>query len=195
MSTKLTPLPKGQALPPVLAGRDTPAVTERVTDFYSAVAELFEAWVARCRSPHTQRAYRADVMSFVTFLELEWPQHATRLLEATVADVQRWRDRMLAEDKAGKTLNRRIASISSFYKFLQAAAAELRLPITVPNPAHAQFISRSSTDARDETRALTAPRARQLLSLPSGDTVLAARDRAILATLSAIVQISLILIV
>jgi site-specific recombinase XerD len=67
-------------------------------------------------------------------------------------------DELLKRDAAPKTLNRRISSLSSFYKYLAAAAAELRLPITVPNLAHAQFISRESTDARDETRALSANR-------------------------------------
>ena len=47
---------------------------------------------------------------------------------------------------APKTINRRISSLSSFYKFLHGAAAELRLPSTVPNPAYAQFISRESSD-------------------------------------------------
>ncbi len=54
------------------------------------------------------------------------------------------------------------------------------LPIVVPNPAHSQFIARSSSDSRDETLALPAARARQLLNLPAGDSVLAYRDRAIL---------------
>src|SRR5437868_11324783 len=77
-------------------------------------------------------------------------------------------------------MNRRISSLSSFYKYLAAAAAELRLPITIPNPAHAQFISRESTDAREETKALSATRARQLMGLPMGDSVIEFRDRAIL---------------
>lgn len=50
----------------------------------------------------------------------------------------------------------------------------------VPNPAHAQFIARESSDARDETQALTLTRARQLMGLPHGESVLAYRDRAIL---------------
>ncbi len=53
---------------------------------------------------------------------------------------------MLEESKAPKTINRRIASLSSFYKYLQGVASEFRLPITVPNPAHAQFIPRGSSD-------------------------------------------------
>ena len=50
----------------------------------------------------------------------------------------------------------------------------------MPNPAHAQFISRESADPVDETRALSAVRARQLIALPAGESVIALRDRAIL---------------
>jgi hypothetical protein len=89
---------------------------------------------------------------------------------------------MMAAAKAPKTLNRRISSLSSFYKYLADAAAELRLPINVPNPAHAQFSARESSDLLEGTRALTATRARQLMGLPAGDEVLDFRDRAILKT-------------
>jgi integrase/recombinase XerC len=167
-------------LPPVLLGRATPAVTAQVEGFYNAVAEIFERWVTRRSSKHTQRAYRRDVMAFCEYLGIEWPDDATRLLAVTVADVLAFRDLMVVEDKAPKTINRRIASLSSLYKYLQGAAAELRLPITVPNPAHAQFIARGTTDPRDERRALSATRARQLVGLPGGDSVLDYRDRAIL---------------
>jgi hypothetical protein len=155
-------------LPPVLAGHATPQVRARAESFYSGVAELFERWVARRPSPHTRRAYRRDVLSFAEFLGLAWPQETARLLLASVADVQRWRDAMLAATKAPKTLNRRISSLSSFYKYLAGAAAELRLPINVPNPAHAQFIARESSDPLEGTRALTASRVRQLMGLPAG---------------------------
>ena len=89
-------------------------------------------------------------MAFVEFLGLRWPDDATRLLAVTVADVLAFRDTIVADDMAPKTVNRRIASLSSFYKYLQGDASELRLPITVPNPAHAQFIARGVTDPRDE---------------------------------------------
>ena len=60
---------------------------------------------------------------------------------------------------------------------LAAAAAELRLPITIPNPAHAQFIARETSDAREETKTLTATRARQLIGLPTDESVTGYRDR------------------
>jgi hypothetical protein len=167
-------------LPPILAGTATPVIRQNVGRFYASVAKIFEAWVARRSSHHTQRAYRSDVMSFVRFLGLQWPQQAPELLRVSIKDVQAFRDRLEEGGAAPKTLNRRISSVSSFYKYLAGAAAELRLPITVPNPAHAQFISRASSDPREETRSLSATRARQLMGLPAGDTLIDFRDRAIL---------------
>jgi len=160
-STELVPVATATLeLPPILAGRQTSAVEAQVRNFYLSVGEIFERWVTRRSSKHTRRAYRQDVMDFVGFLELNWPDESSRLFTVSVADVLAFRERMLADSKAPKTINRRIASLSSFYKYLQGVASEFRLPITVPNPAHAQFISRGSSDPRDETKALSATRAR-----------------------------------
>lgn len=153
---------------------------ERVENFYFSVASIFEAWVARRRSEHTRRAYRGDVMSFVGFMRWKWPDDAIELLSTSILDVQAFKEQMVKESAAPKTINRRISSVSSFYKFLAGAAAELRLPITVPNPAHAQFIGREASDPVDETRALSAARARQLVGMPAGDSLTEFRDRAIL---------------
>lgn len=152
----------------------------RVERFYYSVASIFEAWVQRRPSHHTQRAYRQDFEALIENLKLDWPKESTDLLAVSVADVMAWRDSLEAKGMAPKTVNRRISSVSSFYKYLQAVAAEMRLPIVVPNPAHAQFIGRASQDPVDETKALTATRARQLMGLPQGDDVIAFRDRAIL---------------
>src|SRR5262249_9861808 len=113
-------------------------------------------------------------------LGIRWREGASRLFTVSIAEVLAFRDLMLEEFKAPKTINRRIASLSSFYKYLQGVASEFRLPITIPNRAHAQFIPRGSSDPRDETKALSATRARQLMGLPASDSVLDARDRAIL---------------
>lgn len=167
-------------LPPILAGQVTPEIKERVEHFYFSVAAIFETWVKRRQSRHTRRAYREDVMAFIRFNGIAWPRDCAMLLTVSIVDVQEFRESMLTHGAAPKTLNRRISSLSSFFKYLQGAASELRLPITVPNPAHAQFISRESPDARDETKALSLVRARQLMNLPSGESILDYRDRAIL---------------
>jgi integrase/recombinase XerC len=185
--TEITPARvEPDKLPQLIQGTATPEVLGRVERFYFSVAEAFEAWVTRRTSPHTQRAYRQDMMSFVAFMGITWPENSWELLRATVKDVQAWRDELIADGRAPKTLNRRVSSLSGFSKYLGAAAADLRLPIVVPNPAHAQFIARESTDPVDETRALTVARARQLMAMPGGageaeDQLLAARDRAIVA--------------
>src|SRR3954453_18468059 len=167
-------------LPPILLGRATPAVARQVEQFYNSVAEIFERCDPRRESKHTQRAYKGDVLAFVEYLDLRWPEDATALLMTSVIEVHEFRDMMVQRGMAPKTINRRIASLSSFYKYLQGVASEFRLPITVPNPAHGQFIPRGSSDPRDETKALSATRARQLMGLPSGDTVFDYRDRAII---------------
>lgn len=167
-------------LPPVLAGNLTPEVQARVEHFYSSVSDIFERWVRRCRSPHTRRSYRDGVMSFVRYLGLVWPSEAAGLLVVTVSDTQNYRDWLVERGAAPKTINHRVSALSSFYRYLGMCAAELRLPVIVPNPAHAQFIARASSDPREETQALPAARARQLLSLPAGDSLIECRDRAIL---------------
>jgi site-specific recombinase XerD len=72
-------------------------------------------------------------MAFVAFRGWAWPHDASLLLRASILDVQAFKDHMGKHGGAPKTINPRISSLSSFYKFLSCAAAELRLPITVPN--------------------------------------------------------------
>src|SRR5262249_5763476 len=148
-----------------LLGNGTPQMQQRVERFYRSLAEMFEAWVQRCSSPHTQRAYRADVMTFVAFLGLAWTQEPWELFRVTVPQVQAWRDAMIAQDLAPKPRNRRLSSLAHFYRYLGETAKELRLPINVANPAHAQFVARKTADPREETRALTLARARQLVEM------------------------------
>lgn len=166
--------------PPILLGQHTGEVQKKVEKFYLSLDEILERWFIRRQSPHTQRAYRQDIESLLEFLKISRPDESLQLLRLTVADVQNWRDQLIAEGKAPKTLNRRVSSVSSFFKYLQGVAAELRLPITVPNPAHAQFIARASTDPVHETKYLSATRVRQLMGFPSGQSLVDFRDRAIL---------------
>ena len=183
------------SLPPVLLGRATPEVAAQVASFYRSVAVMLEAWLKRSSNSNTQRTYRRSVLSFIEFLGVSWPtfnpdgslaadsppDDSWRLLQASVADVRGWRDEMQADGQAGATLNARLSALSGFYRFLrETAATELKLPIQVPNPAHAQFIGRESQDPIEPTMPLGITKARKLMSMPKGETVLEARDRAIL---------------
>ena len=99
-------------LPPILTSTKPGRVEERVEQFFLSVAQIFEAWVARRASHHTQRAYRQDVMAFIAFRKIAWPKEATALFQTSVADVHAWRDHLIASGAAPKTLNRRIASVT-----------------------------------------------------------------------------------
>ena len=155
--------------PPLLAGHETEETRQRVESFYGQVAEIFERWVTRSASQHTQRAYRWDVLTFVEFMDWVWLEEGWRFLTATIGNVSSWRELMIEQGRAPKTINRRLASVSSFYKFLAGCASEARLPITVPNPAHVQFVQRLGSDPVHETQSLSATRARQLMGLFTGE--------------------------
>jgi site-specific recombinase XerD len=188
--------PEGlELLPPVLAGDETPAVQARVGRFYASVQAMLQAWLARRQSPNTRLAYRRDVLDFVAFLGLPTESienagrqvetihqdHAWALLQVTVPQVQAWRDYLYHEcNAAPNTLNRRVSSVSGFFRFMRETAAEAKLPITEPNPAHSQFISRETQEPVTPTEALSSTRARQIMSISEGESVLANRNRAVL---------------
>src|ERR1039458_8728652 len=114
--TQLATKGRHAGLPAILIGTQTPAVRRRVESFFFSVASCFDAWVSRRRSPHTQRAYREDVMAFVKFMGLTWPEQAIVLLRYSIRDVLAFREHLLAKNAAPKTINRRISSLSSFYR-------------------------------------------------------------------------------
>ncbi len=144
---------------------------------------MLERWISRRASRHTQRAYRQDLFTFIGFSGIAWPEEAPLLFGVKVAQVHAYRDWMIGRGDAPKTVNRRIASLSGFFRFLREVAAELRLPIQVANPADKEFISRENADPVEERRHFSAARARELFGMPEGESVLAYRDRAMLKCL------------
>ena len=167
----------GDGMPAVLLGHATPQVAAKVEGFCRSVASMLEAWIQRSQNPNTQRTYRRAVMDFIEFLGIDWPENSHELLSATVPDVRGWRDTLAAAGKAPATLNARLSALSGFYRFMrEVSVTELKLPIQVPNPAHAQFIGRESPEPVSPTSALTLSKAKRLLALPSRDHILKADD-------------------
>lgn len=171
------------ALPPILEGCYTLAVEEKVRRFVLAMPELLERWISRRASPHTQRAYRQDLFTFIGYAGIAWPDQASDLFRVTLAQVHSYRGWLIARGDAPKTINRRVSSLSGLFRFLREVAAELRLPIQVANPADKEFIARDNADPVEERRHLSAGKARELFGLPEGESVLAYRDRAMLKCL------------
>jgi len=71
MATSLVPKIQSGLLPPILAGNTIPVMRQRVHQFFSSLASLFESWVSRRKSVHTQRAYREDVTEEARKLALD----------------------------------------------------------------------------------------------------------------------------
>ena len=179
--------PEGELLPPMLTGHATPALAEKTRTFFLSVASMFETWLLRTKNVNTQRTYRRGVLNYIEFLGTDWPKNSHEFLQATVHDVQAWRDAMELDGQAPATLNARISAVSRFYGFMREVATEMRLPLQSPNPAHAQFIRREATDPVRPTVPVTRTLAHRLMSLPSSNgeessEALDARDRAILAS-------------
>src|ERR1700682_3656752 len=114
MSDNAIAEPKSAELPPILHRQVTKEVEERVRQFVFSVAAIYETWLGRRSSLHTRRAYDQDVMTFVReYLRLEWPEEAPELLRVSVQTVQAYRDWLAGKKAAPKTMNRRVASLSS----------------------------------------------------------------------------------
>jgi len=114
-----------------------------------------------------RRSYKEGVLSFIRYRGIVWPQEASSLLLVPVEEVQEYRDALTVAGAAPKTINHRVSALCSFYKYLALSAAELRLPIVVPNPAHSQFIARESSDPREETLSLPAAPGNSSICLPA----------------------------
>lgn len=158
-------------------------VEEKVRRFVLNVHELLESWISRRASPHTQRAYCQNLFAFLAFAKIVWPTQATDLFAVTVGQAHAYRGWMVGRGDAPKTINRRISSLSGFYKFLRQVAAEMRLPIQVANPADKEFMAHGNADPVEERHHFSAAKAHQLFLLPAGETILDYRDRAILKCL------------
>src|SRR5207248_2778422 len=92
------------SLPPILDGYSTVSVEEKVRRFVLNLPEMLERWISRRSSPHTQRAYRQDLFTFIGFANLGWPQDATRLFAVTVGQVHDYRDWLTALLSSGVRL-------------------------------------------------------------------------------------------
>lgn len=67
-------------------------------------------------SPHTITAYKKDLLSFKDFLVTEYNQED--LSEVHYAQIRSWVVVLVGENLSNRTINRKISSLKSFYKFL-----------------------------------------------------------------------------
>lgn len=78
-------------------------------------------------SSHTVTAYRQDLYQFQAFLDSNHPD----LLSVTHPDVRSWVLELMEKGSEPKTVNRKISTLRSFYKFLQREALIESNPMTL----------------------------------------------------------------
>jgi len=67
-------------------------------------------------SPHTIRAYNDDLNSFQTFCKITFDNE--KLTDINYSQIRSWIVKMVNENISNRTVNRKISSLKSFYKFL-----------------------------------------------------------------------------
>jgi integrase/recombinase XerC len=144
-------------------------------------ADLLAMLLADKRSENTRRAYRYDWRDFFSkvyaseptpelirqFLALNTPQMVAVLL--------RYKGRLIAENLAEATVNRRLSSVLSLVKFARKVGA------TQADPGG--FIAAEKVVSYRDTRGITPTQARLLLQQPNTTTVKGKRDYALLRLL------------
>lgn len=68
-------------------------------------------------SAHTVTAYKNDLISFKDFIETEYQQE--NLLEVHYPQIRSWIVTLVDAKISNRTINRKVSSLKSFYKFLQ----------------------------------------------------------------------------
>lgn len=176
MTDAQAPLPPAPADPLPPAPSAAPAALRLSAAQFEQLAQLEagSAWLANFTSPHTRRAYRQDIWSFIQFLgQGAQPEVLARVRRAHVVC---WRDALIAQGCANDTVRRKLSAVSSLYGDLVERGALTHNPVLgVKRP--------KSMNRQGTTEALSAAQARALLEAPPETTLKGLRDRAILAVL------------
>lgn len=131
------------------------------------LGSLVDAWLQEL-SKNTDRAYRTDLYTFADFCEAK----GIRPVDATRQTLSDWRESMLQEGKAERTIARRLACLKSFFRYCVeegvlevSPAANLRVS-AVKSDSPTQRPDRPELRAMFE--ACQSPRERGLLALMAG---------------------------
>jgi site-specific recombinase XerD len=137
-------------------------------------AQATSEWLQSQLSPQTRRAYASDLRAFGVWAQT---RGITSLCEVTRRHLLDWRDEMRATGGyAAATIARRLSCVR---QLMEAGAADGWLP--GGNPA--KYVKPFRVPGVSPRHALDHPAARALLAQPDRETLLGARDYAILCVL------------
>jgi len=116
------------------------------------IRRLVAAWLLGYESPATRRSYGLDLATWLGFCEL----HSVDPLRARRAHVDAWARSLQADGAAQRTVARRLASVSSWYRYLVAEGLRPDSPV--------EHVRRPKIADRGETPGLTRDELRRLLT-------------------------------
>jgi site-specific recombinase XerD len=144
-------------------------------DQFHQLAEVpsSQEWFANIINKHTRVASQNDVSEFFTFIGID--KHEDLKL-VTRSHVIAWRKLLEAQECKPATIRRKLSALSSLFNYLCERNA------VTDNPTHG--VKRPKVGQNiGKTPALSLEQVREVRRAPTGDSILAKRDRAILATL------------
>ena len=178
MSTELAqrPNPAASAEPiPAFAGGQVAG------DLREAIGRAVDAWLLRTPSPHTRRAYQADLDQFLAAAGIEAGAFE-HLPQVRPEHVAAWRDQLATAGQTNSTIRRKLTALRSLFSYLQTYG------YGGANPAHGKFVAAPAVPRDGKTVGLSPHDCRRLLDAAEGEpqkqTPVDRRDRAMLAVLA-----------
>jgi integrase/recombinase XerD len=138
----------------------------------SAITEE-SVWLANFVAPRTRRTYQAAVQSFIAFHQFQTPDALHAIGQGHLIA---WREHLTRSGASPRTVQNRLAAVSSLFKHLCERQVASR------NPATGVKRPRVSTN-RVEASVLTPAQVRRLLNTPHSAQLKGLRDRALLHVL------------
>ncbi|RLC76394.1 MAG: hypothetical protein DRJ03_28730 [Chloroflexi bacterium] len=144
----------------------------------AAVMAWLDSKQAKTGSLHTRRAYETDVRLFFEFCQAQpW--------QVGGAHVVRWQQEQRERGLSEKTINRRIASLSSLfdfccYKFTVTDPAGHEISLATTNPA--RRVDRAAVNPYENAEHLSIEELRAMFRCIPRDSVVGLRDRALVLT-------------
>ncbi len=159
-------------LPAALAETPADLAVPTWSDPLAALPEE-AVWLANFVSPRTKRTYQAAVQGFIAFHGL---RSSGELRAIGPSHLIAWREHLIQVGARPRTVQNRLAAVSSLFRHLCERQVAARNPVT--------GVQRPRVNAsRVEAAVLTPEQVRRLLHTPPEETLQGVRDRAILHVL------------
>lgn len=137
-------------------------------------AELTKSFVLKSPSAETRRTYRNTLIEFKNFFLKRTEKEEAPFSDITFEDVRQWRDFLIKQGKRPHTVSTKLAIVRSLFEYGRAVG------VFDKNPASTKLVPPPKKPKHSPGRALSPKEVQTLLSWFKLETLLGARDYAII---------------